>query len=202
MDAVEMKKTFEQFDYQIIQLQSKEATKPAIFNAVDQLSEYLKWDYKGDKYNPDNGIKTIVFAFCGHGTSHYRVRANDGRYFSLKDVVEPLANIGTVGDVSHDIPKLFLIDACRKGDDNPSMPAMNPDDIHGKFRMDYATIQGEESFDGLWMKKVAHQLRECDKTYQSVMGKVNKEVAEEFGQKPQILDQLNIDEFKLYYKKE
>lgn len=190
-DFMEMKKTFKQFDYDVIELQNK--TKPAIIQLVKQLSDFL-WYYEGDGKD-----KAIFFAFCGHGTSHNRVRANDGRYFSLKDVVELLVDPEKIGEVGHKIPKFFLIDACR-GDDKSTHPLVGLDTLRGKFRIDYATTQGRTSFDSLWMQEVALKLRECgrDETYQSVMENVKKQISQTLGQESQTMDQQNIGTFKLY----
>lgn len=175
-----MQKTFEQFNFDVIPLRNTKASKPAIIKLVKDLSDYLL-NYDGDKSNSstDGDIKATVFVFCGHGTSHYRVQANDGRHFSLKDIVEPLVNPpDTQGQVCHEIPKIFLIDACRG---NLTDSRIDLTTIRGNFRMDYATTQGSTAAEGFWMKRVACELRDHDNTYQNVIIKVNKKACEDIG---------------------
>ena len=67
-DADEMRKTFEQFDYDIRQLKNGAATEHAITALLKQASDYLS-RCGGPKKNRDGEKKVVIFAFSGHGTS-------------------------------------------------------------------------------------------------------------------------------------
>ena len=67
-DADGMRKTFEQFDYDIRQLKNGAATEHAITALLKQASDYLS-RCGGPKKNRDGEKKVVIFAFSGHGTS-------------------------------------------------------------------------------------------------------------------------------------
>ena len=187
-DADEMRKTFEIFGYDIIQLQNENATLDVINATLTNVSQYL------DEYNGSTTNKVIVFAFSGHGTSVDRIITQDDKQLSLKtDIIPPLVNHKTVSE----IPKLFFIDACR-GDDR--LQAKNAGSIEedikdieivvskglkeheGNYRIDYATIPGHVSYGfqkkSNWMPVVARRLREEENdTLQNIMATVKKEVS-------------------------
>lgn len=200
-DAREMRATFDQFDYSIIQLSNQNATKPALSILVNRLSLYLK-RYSGDTHNPDKSIKSIVFFFAGHGKESDQVLTNDGEILALKDVVEPLVKPAFIGETCHKIPKLFFIDACR------GRKVLKPRDgdsdlnrIDGNFWMEYATIQGHRAFDYVWTTTLARMLREYDDTFQTVMAEVNRAAFQTHPkQRPQTMGSLSTGSFKLYYK--
>lgn len=202
-DAQEMRKTFEQFNYDIIQLQNKQATKDAITALVKQLSLYMG-QYTGDTHNGDGKVKAIIFAFAGHGMDRNRIIANDGKELALREIVEPLVKREKIGRTCDKIPKLFLIDACRGRELLRIREKSDVTNINGNFRMDYATIQGHVASDGhTWMSPLARMLRnpsKCDETYQNVVAKVNEEVYKKRKrQRPQVVDQLTVGTFGLYY---
>lgn len=196
-----MRKTFEQFNYDIKQL--KKAREPDVITLVMQLSNYLK-SYDGPIYNPDGAIKTIIFAFSGHGTNENLVVANDGEPIFLRDIVEPLVVPKYIGDTCDEIPKLFFIDACRgrrviivKGESDVR-------DIKGNYRIEYATLHDFKAFaygDGsAWMPVLARQLRQRNDTYQNVMAIVNQKVYKQgVTQQPQVQGQLICGKLTLYY---
>ena len=203
-DAQEMRTTFEQFNYDIIQLQNEQATKDAVTALVQQLSLYMQ-QYTGATHNGDGKVKAIIFAFAGHGMDRNRIIANDGKELALREIVEPLVKRERIGDTCDEIPKLFLIDACRGREVLRVREKSDVTNINGNFRMDYATIQGYVvSDEHTWMSPLARMLRNpsmCDETYQNVVAKVNKEVyKKEKRQRPQVVDQLNVGTFGLYYK--
>ena len=212
-DAYEMKETFEQFDYSIVQLQNKEVTEPAVLTLVKQLSAYLK-DYNGatvneggsgDAADSDKPVKAIVFAFSGHGTNDNIILANDGDPIFLRDVVKPLVDSASIGPTSHLMPKLFFIDACRgrntiklreaKGDTDVN-------DIQGNFNIEFATINDHKAFTDSWMPVLARELRRNNDTYQNVLAKAKGKAHERYKlQQAQTQGQLIIGTFKLYYKR-
>ena len=196
-----MRKTFKQFNYDIIQLQNNQATKDAVTALVKQLSLYM-WKYTGATHNSDGRVKTIIFAFAGHGMDGNRIMANDGKELALREIVEPLVKRESIGYTCDKIPKLFLIDACRGRKLLRVREMSDITNINGNFRMDYATIQGYVvSDEHTWMSPLARMLSTCNETYQNVVAKVNKEVFEKGKrQRPQVVDQLTVGEFGLYYK--
>ena len=201
---MEMKMTFEQFDYDIKQL--KKATVPEVTTLVNQLSKYLK-GYKGAIYNPDDGIKAIIFAFSGHGTKENLVLANDGEPLFLKDIVEPLVVPNSIRDTCNKIPKLFFIDACRGKRDIEikAKGELDVNDVEGNFRIEYATIQDHIAFadgdESVWMPVLARQLRQSNDTYQNVIATVNCKVYRQLSQWPQVQGQLICGPLTLYYKR-
>ena len=203
-DAQEMRKTFEQFNYDIIKLQNEQATKDAVTALVKQLSLYMR-QYTGATHNDDGRVKAIIFAFAGHGMDRNRIIANDGKELALREIVEPLVKREKIGDTCDKIPKLFLIDACRGRNVLRVREMSDVTNINGNFRMDYATIQGYIVSDKhTWMSPLARMLRDPsmrDETYQNVVDEVNKEVYKKReSQRPQVISQLSIGKFKLYYK--
>ena len=174
LDAKEMKTTFNKLNYDIIQLQNKEATKLAITTTLRQLSHYLS------QYNAHT-IKSLVFAFSGHGDGNGKLICHDGRILSLKSDILPYF-------VSHrniyNIPKLFFIDACR-GDRELTMNyrkitinacrkicefikaiiyqvvGENKTLSHKEenFLIAYSTIDGHVSREGRWMRNLAKRIR-------------------------------------------
>ena len=208
-DAFEMKETFEQFDYNIVQLQNKEVTEHAVLALVEQLSTYLK-NYNGatvnegesrDVADSDKPVKAIVFAFSGHGTNDNIILANDGDPIFLRDVVKPLVDPACIGPTSHLIPKLFFIDACQgtvpeaKGDTDVN-------DIRGNFNIEFATIHDHKTFTDSWMPVLARELRRNNDTYQNVLAKAREKAHQRYRlQQAQTQSELNIGTFKLYYRR-
>jgi hypothetical protein len=194
VDAKEMRATFEQFNYEIYQLQNGEATKNAITSLLSDISQRLIEEYNAKVVGPR---KVIIFAFSGHGSDDDEIYTNDGELLSIKDeVLRPLVK----PKVAYDIPKLFFIDACRgtatlkhKGGDEPTSMREYLDKgfvhIKGNFRIDYATIPDHVSYMDLdgskWMPKLARTLREDKDSFQNVADKVKKIVHELPGKKQQ-----------------
>lgn len=201
-DAMEMKMTFEQFNYDIKQL--KKATEPEVITLVKQLSKYLK-GYNGAIYNPDGEIKAIIFAFSGHGTNENLVLANDGEPLFLRDIVELLV-VNYRGDTCDKIPKLFFIDACRGKRVIKAKGKLDVNNIEGNFCIEYATIHDHKAFadgdESAWMPVLARELRQTTDTYQNVMAIVNQKVNKQgIHQQPQAQSQLTCGPLRLYYKR-
>ena len=217
-----MKETFEQFDFNIVQLQNKEVTEHAVLTLVEQLSTYLK-NYNGatvnkgesrDAADSDKPVKAIVFAFSGHGTNDNILLANDGDPIFLRDVVKPLvdpsivgypSDSASIGPTSHLIPKLFFIDACR-GKNTIKVPEVKGDtdvnDIQGNFNIEFATIDDHRAFTDSWIPVLLRELRRDNDTYQNVLAKVKgKAYKRNKLQQAQTQGQLIIKTFKLYYKR-
>ena len=192
-DAVEMKMTFEQFDYDIHQLKNGAATEYEITALLKQAADYLS-QYDGPKRNSDGEKKVIIFAFSGYGRED-RIITNDGRWFSLREqVMYPLLRHPNV----RDIPKLFFIDADRGSDLLRKMA-----EVEMNFRIDYSTIPDYVAYGGsssFWMPVLARKLRERDDTFSNVMDQVNEEIftQNEVLQQPEAVSRLN-GRLKLYY---
>ena len=209
-DAFEMKETFEQFDYSIVQLQNKEVTEHAVLTLVEQLSTYLR-NYNGDTVNEGEirdaakPVKAIVFAFSGHGTDDNIILANDGGAIFLRDVVKPLVDPACIGPTSYLIPKLFFIDACR-GKNTIKVPKAKGDtdvnDIQGNFNIEFATIHDHKAYTDSWMPVLARELRRNNDTYQNVLAKAKGKAHQRYKlQQAQTQGQLIIGTFKLYYRR-
>ena len=208
-----MKETFEQFDYNIVQLQNKEVTEHAVLTLVEQLSTYLK-NYNGATFNEgecrdaadsDKPVKAIVFAFSGHGTNDNIILANNGDPIFLRDVVKPLVDSACIGPTSHLIPKLFFIDAYQ-GKNTIKVPEVKGDtdvnDIQGNFSIEFATIDDHRAFTDSWMLVLARELRRNNDTYQNVLAKAKGKAHERYKlQQAQTQGQLIIGTFKLYYRR-
>lgn len=220
-DAYEMKKTFEQLQYNVYQLKNKEATKDAITALVKRTCVNLKL-YKGASQNADGSEKVIVFAFSGFGSETKDIDlidANDGEYLSLKeDVVIPLASHPEV----FEIPKLFFIDASRHNDGPHPHNRIHPHvmnymvtsfaEMEGNYRIDYATIPDHNAYitsrESKWIPVLAQELRkeEDDKSLQNIAARVKRIVYEntkysEHKQQSESLDRLNTGPLRLHGKK-
>ena len=206
-DADEMRKTFEQFDYDIHQLKNGAATEHAITALLKQASDYLS-RYGGPKKNKDGEKKVIIFAFSGHGdscgTSDDQIKSNDGQLLSLRENVRlPLVTHPNV----RDIPKLFFIDACR-GSDHLKKKVLEKgySEVETNFRIDYATIPDHKAYGGtytsVWMPVLARKLRKTNAAFSSVIDKVNEDIyaQDEVLQQPETVSRLR-GTLKLYYKK-
>ena len=202
-DAKEMKETFEQFEYDIHQLLNEQATLSNIKELLKQIGKYLK-RYNGAAKNHDGSTKVIVFAFSGHGSNPNLLITNDGQSLFLKDVMEPLVDPKI--SLVHDIPKLFMIDACR-GSGKLSTSDDGVGAVQGNYRLDFATLRdqmaGADDDESVWMPVLARDLRRQmfkDRSYQGLVANVNRDVYTKFSQQPQSQDQLIVGELKLHYK--
>ena len=202
-----MRKTFEQFDYDIHQLKNGAATEHAITALLKQASDYLS-RYGGPKKNKDGEKKVIIFAFSGHGdscgNSDDQIKSNDGQLLSLRENVRlPLVTHPNV----RDIPKLFFIDACR-GSDHLKKKVLEKgySEVETNFRIDYATIPDHkaygDTYTSFWMPVLARKLRETNAAFSSVIDKVNEDIyaQDEVLQQPETVSRLR-GTLKLYYKK-
>ena len=209
-DAAEMRQTFEQFEYDIVSLANGAVTKPAIESLVSELSGYMK-RYTGDTHNADESVKAIVFYFSGHGTDGDRIITSDQNLLYLGKIVKPLVTHESIGDTCDKIPKLFMIDACRgnrelgrKSTDIDIPKDSRLTQIVGNFRMEFATTEGYLAYTGCttWSRLVARMLREHDDIYQAVMSMARQRSFQELHmQRSQMIDQLTVGPFKLYYRK-
>lgn len=204
-DAEEMRKTFEQFEYSIHQLQNEEATFSNIEMLLESLGKYLK-KYDGSPINDDGSEKVIIFTFTGHGANPNLLLTNDGDSLFLKDVMEHLVD-PTIERVKV-IPKLFMIDACR-GSGRPTDQDDGVGSFKGNYRLDFATLRdekaGADEEESIWMPELARDLRSqlfSDKSYQDVVDKVNQIVYTKFEQEPQSQGQLRGGPLYLRPKKE
>lgn len=210
-DADEMKKTFEQLQYNVHQLKNKEATKDAITTLVKKTSSHL-YDYKGPL--ADVSEKVIVFAFSGCGTDKDNIDfidANDGEYISLKeDVIIPLVSHPEV----FEMPKLFFIDASRHND-GPRPPLMDYmvesfAEMEGNYRIDYAAIPNHDAYitsrESKWIPVLARELRKEEQSLQNIAAIVKCTVYENtkdsvHKQQSESLDRLNTGPLRLHSNK-
>ena len=76
--------------------------------------------------------------------------------------------------------------------------------IVGNFRMEFATTEGYQAYSGstTWSILVGRMLRECDDTYQTVMSMARQRAFLKLQMQPsQMIDQLTVGPFKLYYRR-
>ena len=174
-----MRKTFEQFGYDIHPLQGGTATDVMIKGLLGQVCQSL------GKYS------VIVFAFSGHGTDYDQLLTNNGKWMSLKEeIILPILKNSSI-----DIPKVFFIDACRgseilkskggdkSGDDVPESVEHYEKGFtrsQANYRIDYATIPDHKAFTAdygsKWMPVLARKLRKTDDTLQNIAPTVTGEV--------------------------
>ena len=145
--------------------------------------------------------KVIIFAFSGHGTAKDTIYANDGQKIQLADeIIFPL----TMPKAVQNVPKLFLIDACRGNDvisrrapeseaaadrDTKSDDLVRKDPlcVVGNYYIAYATVPRhvayETSSGSLWMPKLAKAMwDEKNESFQNIVAKVTEEVSKFEGQ--------------------
>lgn len=208
-DANEMRKTFEQFRYDIHQLQNGAATERNITTLLKQASHYLS-QYPGSIQNSDGSPKVIVFAFSGHGTScgydDDQIITFDNKKLFLKEQIRlPLVKHSAVTA----IPKLFFMDACR-GSDNLRQKTVGKGNtnVEANYRMDYATIPNHTSragpYESVWMPVLADFLRrenrELSVVVEMVNGKVCHGQAIDALQQPESVNRLRLEvPLNIYY---
>ena len=182
-DAVEMKKTFDFFNYVVHQLLNP--AKADITALLTEVTDSLM-TYNAEKAE---GGKVIIFAFSGQGSSESEgdvIYANNGEPLNLIDeIVLPLVRHKAVFHV----PKLFFIDACRghmKLDEVISVGAFKC--VGGNYRIDYSTLPRHFSYvsscgSSLWMSRLAQALREQNDSLQDIARKVKNDVYLKQGKK-------------------
>ena len=168
---------FEQFKYDIHQLQDEYVTKENITTLMEQISEHLR-QYKGKQEK-----KVIIFAFSGHGTSRGsyedQIFANDGELWLKKDIVLKLVKHPNISE----IPKLFFIDACRG---EAALKYKNKlgekgfAEVDTNYWIEYGSIPDPKSsrsgHESEWMPTLAMKLRERDDTLENVVEEVNTSI--------------------------
>ena len=192
-----MKEMFTQFEYDIHQLTSEQATFSNIKRLVRDVASYLRL-YEGAAVNRDKNNKVIIFAFSGHGANN-QIETYDRQQLHLHEIVKPLVNPDYAA--VHPIPKLFFIDACR-GRVKDDMTGS----IKGNYCIEYATLQNHRAAalgpGSAWMPVLADRFMRRDVSYQHVIAEVKEQVAKEGFQQAQSIDNLTVGIFKLYYYKE
>ena len=162
-DAIEMRKTFEHFGYEIVELRNNKATYGEITKLMKQISQYLR------KYNGPINDKVLIFAFSGHGASRDRIIPYGCCAWKLslrKDILPHFVENRHLLS----IPKLFFIDACRgggeiKGEKDTFQKYLGeyvPKGLlqnEGNFRIDFATIPGHVAHVNSWMWHLAQDIR-------------------------------------------
>ena len=190
-----MKKTCVALNYVIKQLVNP--TKAELEELLQDVSSTLG-TYRMKREVAEE--KVIIFAFSGHGTSvgtADKLYANDSQMLDLKDeIIKPFTKHEGVSN----IPKLFLIDACRGTNDLIAMGGgggggdevvqkadeevyikKGVEHVLGNYRIDYSTIPSHVSYatDGsgsIWMPKLARALRTQNDSYQNITANVKREV--------------------------
>lgn len=208
IDADEMETTFNELDYHVVLLKSKDATKKNIISTIQNISRDMH-RFKGEK------DKVVVFVFSGHGSTGDQIVSQEGARLCLdKMIVEPLL----AKRETCEPPVLFFIDACRGSDhlylkSGSGQPKSVDNLVKGliqrkaNFRLDYSTIEDHVSYmddtgkESRWLPVVARQLRtEKNKSLQTIMADVKKEIWGGFSerQQPQTVDQLNCGSLHLH----
>ena len=194
VDADEMKKTCVALNYVIKQVVNP--TKEQLEGLLQDVSSTLGTYHMKREVAKE---KVIIFAFSGHGTSKgtaEKLYANDGQMLDLKEeIIRPFTKHKGVSDV----PKLFLIDACRgaqhltKGSgggggeevvqkaDEEVYFEKGVEHVRGNYRIDYSTIPSHVSYvspssGSMWMPKLARALRTQNDSYQNITANVKEEV--------------------------
>ena len=207
-DAEKMLTTFKNLNYVVHQLE--DPTKSEMQAKMNEVTKSLK-KCKFSKEEAEE--KVIIFCFSGHGTTEENIEklyADDMETLQLKDeIIYPLTEPSSVQYV----PKLFLIDACRGGDEIPgtaggagaALEKIAPSDdklsskgfvrklprhLVGNYYIAYATVPDHVSWSGregsLWMPKLAEAMwRETDEAFQVINAKVMRQVSEELGKAQQ-----------------
>ena len=172
-DAKEMKTTFDELGYYVVQLKNETATKDEIDKVLWQLNAYL------EKYDKQKENKVLIFAFSGHGKEvEKKVGMQDDKIkVVMKEVLAtydgyPISVIDEILPhfVQHSnvfqIPKLFFINACR-GEREIQLKAVlggrkfpkTPNYTVGNYLIAYATIPDHVAYDKWWMNQLAVKIR-------------------------------------------
>ena len=159
-DAEAIRKTFEHLNFAVIVRSN--ATKVETRSLIIGVADYEHYPKKYDCF-------AVVFA--GHGSGKPMILSSDDEEVDLnEELLQPLDSQPLRG-----IPKLIFIDACRiQGDED--RPLSVPDD----FLVAYSTRYGHESTEneegGIWMQKLAAELKTSSKSVPSIVTDVNKAV--------------------------
>lgn len=162
-DGKEMKRTFTH--HKFVTHWRHNVTKRRHLKLMDDI---IKSDHPRS-YN----YKCIVFVFSGHGARNI-LWSNDGEAVDLtRDVIQKF----TCERQLVTIPKIFLIDACRVGEEVGQGSTM------GNFLVAYATSERMVAWEsdepprgGVWLQRLARELRESRDSVQGIVETVKQEV--------------------------
>ena len=161
-DAEAIRKTFEHLNFAIID--RRNATKVEMKSLIIAVAEYEHYPKKYDCF-------AVVFA--GHGSGKPMILSSDDEEVDLnEELITPLDSEPLRG-----IPKLIFIDACRiKIEGDTDNPLIVKDDFLVAYSTRYGEVANEDKAGGIWMQKLAAELRSSHKSVPCIIAEVNKAV--------------------------
>ena len=161
-DADVIRETFKYLNFAIID--RRNATKVETQSLIIAVANYEHYPKKYDCF-------AVVFA--GHGSGKPMILSSDDKEVDLnEELLKPLDS-----EPLHNIPKLIFIDACRshvEGDkDNPLIVK---DDFLVAYSTRYGEAANEDRAGGIWMQKLAAELKSSPKSVPAIITDVNKAV--------------------------
>ena len=169
-DGKAMMDTFKSLQFSVLPIHN--ATKEDIHEIIREVASYSNYP---EEYN----CFSIVFA--GHGDENSILLAIDGKFDFEKVIVErlnPKVNKSGVSKKIASVPIIAFIDACR-GKMRPRA-RLNERNIPNNMMLCYSTREEDKSFEnadgGIWMQKIARELKQQIKPVGQIVASVNKDV--------------------------
>ena len=160
-DAEAMRETFKSLNFAIID--RRNATKVEMKSLIIAVADY---DYYPQKYD------CFAIVFAGHGSGKPMILSSDDEEVDLnEELITPLDSEPLCG-----IPKLIFIDACRINVDDTDNPLIVKDDFLVAYSTRYGEAANEDKAGGIWMQKLAAELRSSQKSVPCIIAEVNKAV--------------------------
>ena len=176
-DGEAMMDTFKSLQFAV--LAKQDATRDDIREIFEEVASYADYPAEYDCF-------AIVFA--GHGDEDSVLLAIDGPFNFEKVIVQRLNKKIHKSDVSETIEKISkiaFIDACRGGKRPRDMIAarLNERDIPTKMMLCYSTREEDSSYEntkgGIWMQKIAQELKRQDKPVGEIVASVSKDMKDQ-----------------------
>lgn len=183
-DGRAMKETFHHLGFATIILEN--ATKDMMCGIIKALATYM---------NYPRGYNCYAVVFSGHGSNNKTIISGDGEMVNFEEaLIWPLENAPLI----RSSPKIVLIDACRgsrelhaKGYPPEAAPLRFDLSLWGNILVAYSTMEGFKSYEdselgGIWMQKLAAELKTSRKSVSDIVADVNKMMKDRYSQEPQI----------------
>ena len=169
-DGLAMMDTFKSLQFAVLPIHN--ATKEDIREIIREVASYANYPEEYDCFS---------IAFAGHGDKNSILLAIDGKFDFEKVIVERLNPKVHKSGVSKKIASVHIIafiDACR-GKMRPRA-RLNERNIPNNMMLCYSTREEDESFEnadgGIWMQKIARELKQQIKPVGEIVASVNRDV--------------------------
>ena len=164
-DAEAMSNTLKYLNFAVIDRRND--TEKETKKIIKEVASYPEYPSSYDCF---------IVVFSGHGTGKPSIMSCDDKEVDIKEhIIDPLDSTALKNH-----PKLIFIDACQASghtDHSYELPA--------DFLIAYSTRYGYKSFEneggGIWMQRLAVELKTCSSSVVNAIAKVNNDVKAEVG---------------------